>query len=106
MGTMERIEGPQTPFEVYCHHCQASFAVGTKRCLHCGRRLGARGGASPEGVMVEPQDLVEGAEPALGRRLGGMSLWVLLAIGAAPRRRPQCTQRFVPTAKLAWQWWQ
>ena len=26
-----------TPFEVYCPSCDVSFAVGTRRCIHCGR---------------------------------------------------------------------
>lgn len=28
-------------FEVRCYHCDTSFAVGTKRCIHCGGRLGS-----------------------------------------------------------------
>jgi hypothetical protein len=27
-------------YEVRCHHCDCSFAPGTKRCVHCGERLG------------------------------------------------------------------
>jgi len=33
-------EGPRTPYEVYCHHCKTSFAMGTRNCIHCGARLG------------------------------------------------------------------
>jgi hypothetical protein len=25
-------------FEVRCHHCDVSFPVGTKRCIHCGEK--------------------------------------------------------------------
>lgn len=82
---MDRIEGPQTPYEVYCYHCQVTFAAGTRRCVHCGRRLGSRGRAEAAGLEASevPEDV---AEPGLGRRLGGMSLWVLIAIGAALSR--------------------
>lgn len=30
-------------YEVYCHGCRVTFPVETKRCIHCGNRLG-RGG--------------------------------------------------------------
>ena len=36
---MKRIEGPQTPFEVYCAHCKVTFPIGTRQCLHCGGRV-------------------------------------------------------------------
>ena len=31
--------GPET-YEVCCHHCDVSFPIGTKRCVHCGQRTG------------------------------------------------------------------
>ena len=31
-----------TPYEVLCHHCNVTFPVGSKRCIHCGGRLGRR----------------------------------------------------------------
>ena len=35
-------------FEVRCLNCDVSFPVGTKRCLHCGGRVGASGRSIPE----------------------------------------------------------
>jgi len=36
---MQRHQTPTSAFEVWCNHCQTSFAAGTKRCIHCGERL-------------------------------------------------------------------
>jgi len=35
---MADLESPEV--EVRCHACDVSFPVGTKRCIHCGERLG------------------------------------------------------------------
>ncbi len=86
MVSMERRqEGPQTPFEVYCYHCQASFAAGTRRCVHCGQRLGGAP-KRPEALLAAEAHEAEIAEPSIGRRVGGISLWVLIAVGAAITR--------------------
>ena len=85
---MERAEGPQTPYEVYCHHCHTSFAAGTRTCVHCGNRIGSvrRGPASgPIPDVFDPEAEAEAEELSrlsMGRRLGGLAMWVLLAIGA------------------------
>lgn len=94
MRVMELREGPQTPFEVYCYHCHVTFAAGTRRCVHCGARLGDRPG--PPGLFAPPEasgDLADAdaAELSVGRRLGGASLWVLLALGAVVLR--MCAER-------------
>ena len=34
-----QVEGPQTPYEVFCPRCQVSFPVETRKCIHCGGRL-------------------------------------------------------------------
>jgi hypothetical protein len=84
---MEIREGAQTPYEVYCHHCRVTFALGTRRCIHCGRPLSGPGRTL--GVATDLLDVpaeVEAAEPTPLRRFGGMSLWVLLALGAALTR--------------------
>jgi hypothetical protein len=95
---MERREGPQTPYEVYCHHCRSTFAAGTRNCVHCGGRLSGPGhiavaseamrsrsaGGAPLEVPVDVD--VEAPEASPLRRFGGLSLWVLLAIGAALSR--------------------
>ena len=85
---MERSDGPQTPYEVYCYSCRVTFAAGTRRCVHCGGRLvGARQAATaaraPEMLEVADEAAVE---PGLGRRIGGASLWILIALGAALSR--------------------
>lgn len=89
MQAMERrSEGPQTPYEVYCYHCHVTFAAGTARCVHCGHRMGRGSGgpaASPEGLAI-PDTVEDPTEPSIGRRLGGMSLWILIALGAAITR--------------------
>jgi hypothetical protein len=36
---MER-QSETTAYEVRCLRCDCSFAPGTKRCLHCGERIG------------------------------------------------------------------
>lgn len=85
---MERVEGPQTPFEVYCYHCKVTHPAGTRRCVHCGGPVGPRGaakmltGPGPAGE-VEVEDPTE---LPTGRRLATMSLWMLLALGAAAYR--------------------
>ena len=88
MDLMERRpEGPQSPYEVYCYHCHASFAVGTRSCVHCGRRMG-RAPARATGIDIPeiPEAEAEALEPSIARRLGGVSLWVLLALGAGLMR--------------------
>jgi hypothetical protein len=84
---MEIREGPQTPYEVYCHHCRVTFAAGTRNCVHCGRRVSAPGRTQTvAGALTEAPAELEAAEPTPLRRFGGMSLWVLLALGAALSR--------------------
>jgi len=88
---METRVGPQTPYEVYCYDCRVTFPVGTPQCVHCGRPIGtmppARGARPivPAGVAHRP-DEHELPGPLNARRLGGMSFWVLLALGAALSR--------------------
>jgi len=35
-------------FEVRCLQCDVSFPVGTKRCMHCGNKIGRTPRSSPE----------------------------------------------------------
>jgi hypothetical protein len=74
---------PTTPYEVRCYRCQCSFAPGTKRCVHCGERIG--GPPATFGAMLEGATPPAGAEdeerpevPSPGRGL----LW-LVSAGAA-----------------------
>jgi hypothetical protein len=88
---METRVGPQTPYEVYCYDCRVTFPVGTRRCIHCGRPIGA-GPIARGPLPLMPRPAAETHEdlelpPQLsGRKLGGMSLWVLLALAAALSR--------------------
>lgn len=90
---MERREGPQTPYEVYCYQCHSTFALGTPRCIHCGSRLArsetplgpAAGADGPE--MADPGGAEADGSPMVGmlRRLSGAGVWfvfVLVAIVA------------------------
>lgn len=85
---MERREGAQTPYEVYCPNCRVTFAAETRHCIHCGQRLGRPGrpaavaAGSPRPTELEAE--IEETNPL--RRAGGISLWVLIAIGAALAR--------------------
>jgi hypothetical protein len=87
---METRNGPQTPFEVYCYDCKVTFPVGTRRCIHCGRPVGGnpltRGATPISPGTADPDELVELPGQVSIRKFGGMSLWVLLAIGAAISR--------------------
>jgi hypothetical protein len=84
-----RREGPQTPYEVYCYQCQASFALGTRNCVHCGSRL-ARSEVPLETVMGPgPSPGTEGSEGAdespvvsMVRRLSGATLWLVFVLVA------------------------
>jgi hypothetical protein len=98
---METHIGPQTPYEVYCYDCRVTFPVGTRTCVHCGRPIG-RPAVSRErlfelaGMPGAPAPGLPGAgnasaedgpDPsAAARKLGGASLWVLVALGAALSR--------------------
>ena len=87
-------------YEVRCHGCNVSFPVGTKRCLHCGEKIGRPrflpvtgedGIPVFEGVEgIEDVDEVE-IEPTGGRRLriGFTLVWLVLAIFSAAVRSCQ-----------------
>lgn len=83
------------PVEVRCGHCGVSFPVGTKRCVHCGERLG-RGrrmrvttAGAPEGAP--PPVLDDLGDEEIPSRSGVMSpvaiLWLALIIGGAIYRQ-------------------
>lgn len=91
---MQRTEGPQTPFEVYCYHCKSTFAIGTRRCVHCGRPLARQGTRPLPDARPEPLETADEGlgEPSAARRIGvSTSLWVLIAIAAAATR--MCSER-------------
>lgn len=91
---MERVQGPQTPFESYCFHCRVTFPVEAKRCIHCGGPLARAGrrlelgaaATAPDARSLPPEAaeeemLEEGASLTL-RRFGGLLIWALVAASA------------------------
>ena len=88
---METRVGAQTPYEVYCYSCKVTFPIGTRQCIHCGRPIGG----SPLTRARHPADHARRRRSSRGdrdagqismRKLGGMSIWVLLALAAAVSR--------------------
>lgn len=84
---MERTEGSQTPYEVYCYSCRVTFPVGQRRCIHCGARLGhraelphRRAGAMEPPIVVAEEE--ESGNAQMLRRFGGLAVWALLALSA------------------------
>ena len=87
MPAMEQNEGPQTPFEVYCFNCRVTFPRGARRCVHCGGPIGRRSPQiAPQLAAEFPVEEEAPAESSTGRRIGGVSLWILLGLGAALTR--------------------
>ncbi len=91
---MERIEGPQTPYEVYCYNCRTTFAAGTRSCVHCGNRILSNGPGPASGSMqdiLHPDDEGEGEDEgevgeSFGKRLASMGVWILIVVGASLMR--------------------
>jgi hypothetical protein len=93
---MERIQGAQTPYEVYCYHCRVTFPREQRRCVHCDGPLGPPGrvaelGGAPSrlGDFLGGKDTAaEGGEETeetgamLLRRFGGLAVWAVLAFFA------------------------
>ena len=88
---MERVQGAQTPYEVYCFRCRVTFPAEARTCLHCGGKLyapGERPVASDPTSPGPPLPLPTGDEsgeegPGLAvRRFGGLAIWGLVAISA------------------------
>ncbi len=81
---MELIEGPQTPFEVYCYDCHVTFPVGTRRCVHCGRRLER---TRMQQQMLGKQEEMQVSVPRWLQAGIWMGLWMLLMMVVALVRR-------------------
>ena len=88
---MERIEGPLTPYEVYCFRCRVTFPVEARRCLHCGGPLSGRneraGAVRPSiapgaGAPIPGGDETEEGPVVMVRRFGGIAIWTIVAIAA------------------------
>ena len=82
---VERRDGPQTPYEVYCYQCQATFALGTRRCVHCGGRL-AHAEAQIEPGVGSPTSAEGAADESpvvtIARRMSGATLWLVFVLAA------------------------
>lgn len=88
-------EPAENPYEVRCHHCQVTFPVGTRQCVHCGERLGRgrrRFVPTPDPEMpwdlgeVEEQAAAE-ATPPRSRFFSPFTLiWLIAAIGLSIQR--------------------
>ena len=87
---MERQEGAQSPYEVYCFNCKSTFAVGTRNCVHCGGRLAAsqnpievfRTGSTDEGEPTGEVEADESPVVSVARRLSGATLWIVFVLMA------------------------
>ena len=88
---MERVEGAQTPFEVYCFRCRVTFPAEARSCLHCGGRLFKAGERAvpgpaqtlPGATLPLPADEEAAEGPSLTvRRFGGLAIWALVALSA------------------------
>lgn len=87
MRSMERADAPQTPYESYCFNCGVTFPANARRCIHCGGRVGRRDPKGARPIAAElPAEEEAPQEASLLRRVGSISLWVLVAIGAALSR--------------------
>ena len=87
---MDRVQGAQTPYEVYCFRCRVTFPVEARRCLHCGGPLLGRNehaGAASR-LVVGPSAPAPGGDEAeegpllMARRFGGIAIWALVALAA------------------------
>jgi hypothetical protein len=73
--------------EVRCSGCGAGFAIGTRRCIHCGRDLGApRAPTLPGATDAEPDADPRATQKAmLTNLLSGAVMIALLAVSALMR---------------------
>lgn len=94
-------EHARTPYEVMCHRCQVTFALGTKKCIHCGDKLGRRG--ARKAIVVDElaeifQPDAEPEEHAPEAKASGRSrlpispmtlIWVVVIAGSLAQRACQ-----------------
>ncbi len=66
-------------YEVRCHQCDCSFAPGTKRCLHCGERIGRP--VRVPGLELGESDADDDVEMGSPTFLRG-ALWAVTAVVA------------------------
>ena len=73
---MER-QPEEALYEVRCHQCDCSFAPGTKRCIHCGERIGRP--IRIQGLELGDQEATEEVEMGSPTFLRG-ALWAVTAV--------------------------
>lgn len=90
---MQRHETLPASYEVWCNHCQTSFAAGTKRCIHCGQRLARQRRQRPVSTprlddhVERPPELDDllGEEEDTSRRRSPLSpltlVWIAILLG-------------------------
>jgi hypothetical protein len=96
---MDQPKPPQPPaYQVRCQLCNVTFPVGTKRCIHCGEKIGKPlflPVADPDDMPIlqeaEPLEGVEEGEARGGRflRVGFTLVWLILAFVSAAVRSCQ-----------------
>jgi len=83
-----RAGDPQNPYEIYCHRCNVSAPVGTRRCIHCGERLS--GEQRPQRAELlglfeadsgEADEEREEFATSIGSAAPKVALWILLLLG-------------------------
>jgi len=104
-GRATQMEHRGKEFEVRCRYCDVSHPIGTKRCIHCGNRIGGRASAPVTPAFGTPDDTVARPFTPIGERepvdeeemptrsplrIGMSVVWlVVLAIGMLSR---MCTE--------------
>jgi ribosomal protein L40E len=94
-------EHARPSYEVVCHRCGVTFAIGTKKCIHCGSRLGRSKDRAtiemlPSGELVrqgEAPEIVIAEEESSGRSKLPFSpmtlLWVVIIAASIAQRTCQ-----------------
>ena len=82
---------PANPYEVYCTHCNVSFPVGTRICVHCGQPIGRM--AAVASALRGPAPIDEDPPDELPTRSMAFSpmtfVWLLAAVATVIYRSCQ-----------------
>ncbi len=78
---LKDLRSPPSPYEVRCYSCDTSFAPGTRRCIHCGMRLGraspiADAAVGEGGLVTGGEEEEEELRPGGARNL----IWIITAL--------------------------
>jgi hypothetical protein len=80
-----------SPYEVLCHHCNVTFPLGTRHCIHCGGPIGrgrglfaAAAAAANAPSTSEPVEIEDEEELSRRSSFSPVSiLWLVLIAGGA-----------------------